>query len=366
MADPGFTPHYDVAGYVLGTLTPAETATFEAHLAGCAACRSEVAELGPLPSLLRSAASAPAPAVRRRTFDAIAAASRPSAGAGGPDAGPVAGGPARGAGSGPGAAGPLAGPGSGFVGPSGVAGPAFGSGPGAGTGGPSGVVPFGPGPVGRGASPGRGAGPGGGPVATPPARPGAPSVGGGLSVGGGPAPWDAATPQSGLPAGSQAGPPAGLPSNVTPLRPRRPRAVRWLAATAAALLVVAAVGIGAVMLNRDSGGTVIALAAADVGSGSGTAVVSQVDGGRRIELTVSGLPANPPGTYYECWFVGPGDTEQQPNRVSAGTFTVGADGTATVTMVSAADATLFPKMGVTLEPDDGNPARTGPKYLVSS
>jgi hypothetical protein len=34
-------------------------------------------------------------------------------------------------------------------------------------------------------------------------------------------------------------------------------------------------------------------------------------------------------------------------------------------MFSAADAARFPRMGVTLEPDDGNPARTGPKVLVS-
>jgi hypothetical protein len=34
-------------------------------------------------------------------------------------------------------------------------------------------------------------------------------------------------------------------------------------------------------------------------------------------------------------------------------------------MISAADPARFPKMGVTLEPDDGNPARTGPKYLIT-
>jgi hypothetical protein len=88
--------------------------------------------------------------------------------------------------------------------------------------------------------------------------------------------------------------------------------------------------------------------------------------GREVRLTVHGLPPNPPGTYYECWFVGAGDTEQRPNRVSAGTFTVGSDGSASVRMISAADASRFPRMGVTLEPDDGNPARTGPKYLVTA
>ncbi|HEY0641585.1 MAG TPA: anti-sigma factor, partial [Pseudonocardiaceae bacterium] len=157
------------------------------------------------------------------------------------------------------------------------------------------------------------------------------------------------------------------PSNVVPLRPRG-RAVRWLAAAAAALLVAAAVGIGAVVLSRQDDGpvTTIALTAGDLGSARGEAQVRAVPGGREVVLSVSGLPPTAPGTYYECWFVGEGDTEQQPNRVSAGTFTIGPDGTTTVTMVSAADPTRFPKMGITLEPDDGNPARTGPKYLVSA
>ncbi len=322
----GDAPHYDVAGYVLGTLTERETIAFTEHLAGCDACRAEVAELGSLPSLLRSATAVPSPAVRQRTFGAIATA----------------------------AAGP----------PPSMrrwAPPAPGSRPDAPR--PDAPPPLRPDPS-----------PWGSDTATPPSghqpidprhaaqRPGPPVSGpasgppsSGLSPGG--------PPRPGMPSGP---PPDGLPSNVTPLRPRRQRAVRWLAAAAAALLVVAAVGIGAVVLNRDSGPTTtIALTAGDVGSGRGEAIVRQTDRGREVELTVSGLAANPPGTYYECWFVGPGDTEQQPNRVSAGTFTVGADGTATIRMISAADAARFPKMGVTLEPDDGNPARTGPKHLVS-
>jgi anti-sigma factor RsiW len=281
MAEPGRTPpapHYDVAGYVLGTLTPAETAAFEAHLAGCSECGAEVAELGSLPALLRSAAAAPPPALHRRTLDAVTSARRN---------------PPR----------PL----------------------------PNWDAPTPPSGLPRPSGPPR-----------PSGQPGVPGLPGAPGLPGVP----------------------GLPANVMPLRPRRSRAVRWLAAAAAGLLVVAALGIGAVVLSGGGDTTTIALSAGDVGSGSGRAVVSQVDGGRRIELTVSGLPANPPGTYYECWFVGPGDTEEAPNRVSAGTFTVGADGTATVTMVSAADAGRFPRMGVTLEPDDGNPARTGPKYLV--
>jgi hypothetical protein len=259
--------HVDVAGYILGTLTPQETSEFEAHLETCARCRAELDELGTLPSLLAGAEAAPPEQLRRRTFDAVAAE---RAEGGGRHRVRESGIPWRG-----------------DVGP-----------------------------------------------AQPPA----------------------AGPATAAPTGD------GV---VVPFRSRR--AARWIGAAAAALLLVVAVGIGAaVLLGRDAGTSTIALVAGDVGSGRGEAVVRNVEEGREIKLAVSGLPANPPGTYYECWFVGPGDTEQQPNRVSAGTFKVGTDGAATVVMVSAADPARFPKMGVTLEPDDGNPARTGPKYLVSS
>ena len=50
------SPHADLAGYLLGALTPAEEAAFEAHLAGCEHCREEAAELGALPGLLVLAA----------------------------------------------------------------------------------------------------------------------------------------------------------------------------------------------------------------------------------------------------------------------------------------------------------------------
>jgi len=42
----------DVAGYVLGGLTPDEIRAFEAHLATCGACRHELEELDPIPVLL--------------------------------------------------------------------------------------------------------------------------------------------------------------------------------------------------------------------------------------------------------------------------------------------------------------------------
>ena len=52
--DPG-TPHVDVGGYLLGTLTEREHDAFEAHVATCPSCQHELEELRDLPALLAQA-----------------------------------------------------------------------------------------------------------------------------------------------------------------------------------------------------------------------------------------------------------------------------------------------------------------------
>jgi hypothetical protein len=143
-----------------------------------------------------------------------------------------------------------------------------------------------------------------------------------------------------------------------------------LTAVAACLVLVVAF-VGGYTLSQvgpfaDRGRVIeFALAAPDGGAARATAKVRQVGDGLAITMEVSGLAPNPPGSVYECWYVGPGDSLERPNRVSAGTFTVGVDGRASLRMHSAADLQRYPAMGVTLERDRGNPARTGDKVLVS-
>jgi anti-sigma-K factor RskA len=136
----------------------------------------------------------------------------------------------------------------------------------------------------------------------------------------------------------------------------------------AAVAAVAVLGTAAAAVRQATrpgpAGVEVALVAPDGGPAHGVARIRVVEGGRRIDMEVDGLARPPSGGYYECWYVGAGDTPDHPNRVSSGSFTVDARGAAKVAMVTAADRQRFPRIDVTLEPGDGNPARQGPTVLV--
>ena len=226
-------PHQDVAGYVLGILEPHESAGFEEHLGSCAACRREVADLGPLGPVLGQALPVPAvpPGLAQRTFVAVEAAASPA--------------------------------------------------------------------------------------------------------------------------------PAASPSRARH-RPRR----AWVAASAG---VAAAIALTAAVLAAQDrpAGVQIALVAVDGGNAEGVATLRRDDSGVAVELEVDGLAVPRAGGFYECWYVGEADAVDRPARLSAGTFTVAAGGATTVRMTTAADPRRYPRIEVTLEPDDGDPARTGPVVLRS-
>ena len=92
----------------------------------------------------------------------------------------------------------------------------------------------------------------------------------------------------------------------------------------------------------------------------GTADISTlVDGTLRVTLAMSGLPASGPSDFYELWFVG------DQGRVSAGTFR--ADGSPLrLTFLTAADLERYPRIGITREPDDGNPAASDARVAGST
>jgi len=141
---------------------------------------------------------------------------------------------------------------------------------------------------------------------------------------------------------------------------------RWLAVAVAAALVVALAIPGALLLLGGDGGEVtrLTLVAAEGGKGRGQVTITRTPAGRSFDVRIEGLDSPPAGSLYELWAVSPQDTLEHPQRVSLGTFTVAADRSAHLTAFTAAPADRFPVVGVTLEPVDGNPARTGPRVLV--
>jgi anti-sigma factor RsiW len=142
-----------------------------------------------------------------------------------------------------------------------------------------------------------------------------------------------------------------------------------LGAAAAAVLAVVVVQPGHTAAPAVAG-TVIPLQAqvASAGSGpapSGQAIAQHSASGWQIQLTVKHLPALSAGQFYECWYAGPGNSPGHPDLITAGTFTVGRLGAASVTMWSAADPHQFRTMQITVQrPDD--PGQPGPVILRGS
>jgi len=78
-----------------------------------------------------------------------------------------------------------------------------------------------------------------------------------------------------------------------------------------------------------------------------SAQVNVIGPGRLVEVKSETVPIIPKGTYYELWFVGPGDTPNRPNRISAGTWHPDKKGITDVRFLIAADPEKFPDIEVT-------------------
>jgi len=118
--------------------------------------------------------------------------------------------------------------------------------------------------------------------------------------------------------------------------------------------------VGAAIGDRPSGELEVSgqLAAAP-GGGSASVEVREIGIGRVIDLESDDLAILPKGEYYELWFVGPGDSPSDPNRISAGTFHPDVDGNSDVELKAAVDPVLFPVIEITAEPADGDPVSSG-------
>ena len=140
-----------------------------------------------------------------------------------------------------------------------------------------------------------------------------------------------------------------------------------VAGGAAALVAAAFAGVEISERGRDLGPPeVVATLSGDGGSSRrARATVIKTGIGRVIEFRTDDLPILPKKDYYELWFVGPGDSRERPNRISAGTFHPDEQGRSNVTFAAAADPKKYPKLSVTKEKGDGNPQRGGPEVLYT-
>lgn len=160
------------------------------------------------------------------------------------------------------------------------------------------------------------------------------------------------------PAGPEV-PPTGAPP-VVPLEGRR-RARRWrvLAAAAAFVVVVGAVGAVVVSLRGDDGAArEVALAGTELAPGAtAEAMVEEVGSGVAIELDVSGLEPAPPGTYYQAWL------RNDDRAVTIGTFHL-RGGDEVVELWAGIDLDEYPMLTVTIEPEDADQASSGQVVLA--
>jgi hypothetical protein len=120
-------------------------------------------------------------------------------------------------------------------------------------------------------------------------------------------------------------------------------------ALAGAVALAAAVSTG-LLLSRPGGlSFTIPLHRAAGQAASGQAVAHRTGNGWSIQLTARHLRDLGVGRFYECWYADPGSRPGHPQLITAGTFTVGPSGTATVQMWSAADPRTFHTMQITAE-----------------
>lgn len=167
-----------------------------------------------------------------------------------------------------------------------------------------------------------------------------------------------------------------VPSRTPPPRRRRRPALktsRWrvaapsgswwrvalpsgLAGAVACLAVLAATGVPSSSTNGDDDPVTLA-PATGVGDARAEARLADSSAGTGVKLEAE-LPPLRPGEVYEMWFV------RADGRVSAGTFTVDADGRADLELATAARIGDYDRLGITREPDGLDPARNGPSVVA--
>lgn len=169
--------------------------------------------------------------------------------------------------------------------------------------------------------------------------------------------------------GNGAGPYAQRPAIPTPPAPPEPpapparRPLNRLRLGFAAGLAAAAAAVALILIPGGGSGAPVEIDATMTGDGSAEIVVSRLGSGREIAFESTSLAILPSTELYELWFVGPGDSAEAPNRISAGTFHPDEAGDTDVILHAAVDPELYPLIEVTAEPGGGDPEVEGPVVL---
>ena len=137
---------------------------------------------------------------------------------------------------------------------------------------------------------------------------------------------------------------------------------RLLVPAAAALLVVAVLGVGLLLAFLDDSSAGLPLTATALAPGASGVVRGEPAGENiRIELEVRGLPELGEDEYYEMWYYT--EEEDGGGRISCGAFRTAPEGQTIVNFTTPLNAREYPEIEVTREPDDGDPASSGEAVL---
>ena len=153
--------------------------------------------------------------------------------------------------------------------------------------------------------------------------------------------------------------------------------VRWWfwGSAAAALLVVAVLGIGLLQVLTSGSSTGVPLTATALAPEAGGEVqVEKVGENLRVDLEVWEMPELKEDEYYEMWYYaedgGRNNAEdddrnnaEDGGRISCGTFRVGPEGRTSVNLSAPANSRHYPEIEVTREPNDGDPGSSGDEVL---
>ncbi len=131
------------------------------------------------------------------------------------------------------------------------------------------------------------------------------------------------------------------------------------ASAAAALLVIAVLGVGLLrVIGVDPSSGVPLTATALAPEAGGEVRVEEVGENLQVELEVWGMPKLKEDEYYEMWYYA-----EDGGRISCGTFRVGPEGHTTVNLSAPATARDYREIEITRELDDGNPEASGGEVL---